>query len=105
MADNGAVLLLCVQDGIIAAKRIDMSKKGVDTCGDVDEVRATGLPGCCCLAHCVLALVEPAVHTEVSGRCMRREARALCACATCQNSTWTDTSTLCCCVIRAGVCH
>lgn len=24
-------------DGIIAAKRIDMSKKGVDTCGDVDE--------------------------------------------------------------------
>lgn len=27
------------QDGIIAAKRIDMSKKGVETCGDVDEVR------------------------------------------------------------------
>lgn len=27
----------CVQDGIIAAKRIDMSKKGVETCGDVDE--------------------------------------------------------------------
>jgi hypothetical protein len=25
------------QDGIIAAKRIDLSKKGVETCGDVDE--------------------------------------------------------------------
>jgi hypothetical protein len=37
------VLLLCVQDGIIAAKRIDMSKKGVESCGDVDEVRAAGL--------------------------------------------------------------
>jgi hypothetical protein len=24
-------------DGIIAAKRIDMSKQGVETCGDVDE--------------------------------------------------------------------
>jgi hypothetical protein len=24
-------------DGLIAAKRMDMSKKGVETCGDVDE--------------------------------------------------------------------
>lgn len=24
-------------DGIIAAKRMDMSKKGVETCGDIDE--------------------------------------------------------------------
>ena len=24
-------------DGVIAAKRIDLSKKGVETCGDVDE--------------------------------------------------------------------
>lgn len=33
--------LLWLQDGIIAAKRIDMSKKGVETCGDVDEVSCT----------------------------------------------------------------
>lgn len=39
----------CVQDGIIAAKRIDMSKKGVETCGDVDEVRAAGLLGLLCM--------------------------------------------------------
>jgi hypothetical protein len=33
------VVPVFLQDGIIAAKRIDMSKKGVETCGDVDEVR------------------------------------------------------------------
>ncbi len=35
-----------LQDGIIAAKRIDMSKKGVETCGDVDEVRVLSLDSC-----------------------------------------------------------
>jgi hypothetical protein len=40
MSTPAVVCWWCLQDGIIAAKRIDMSKKGVETCGDVDEVRA-----------------------------------------------------------------
>jgi hypothetical protein len=45
--DACCIMLLCwfcLQDGIIAAKRIDMSKKGVETCGDVDEVSSQDQP-------------------------------------------------------------
>lgn len=42
-------IIVPLQDGIIAAKRIDLSKKGVETCGDVDEVRPLLLGSeCCC---------------------------------------------------------
>ncbi len=53
---------MCVllQDGIIAAKRIDMSKKGVETCGDVDEVRLRLHGSCRCgmLRHGILRNAE-----------------------------------------------
>jgi hypothetical protein len=46
---NAQFIIVPLQDGIIAAKRIDLSKKGVETCGDVDEVRPLLLGSeCCC---------------------------------------------------------